>query len=458
MLVAIHHGRVAGLFHALAEGHGVGVVLLGAQAVGACLVAVADRLLVEHDGVGKRDVKAAQAADDVLRLLGGLLGGDCLREEVHAHLDAGRIGTRDVGEEVVVEVQRALAVAAIARAHHGEIDAGGLDLRPVYLAVVLGDVDAGLGEQHAVLVVLVEAVVVLGEARPVDGVLRFLLLHGVAHARGDERGGHGGHHGGTYERGDELPAREGDLGRLRLPVGPVGRFARMAGRRALGRRGGGAARRSSRGPRPVRGHGVHDPRGARMRGGYGAHGTRGARMRGGNGAHGAGCMRVGGRHGPRGARSMLADGGRGMSGCMGRGGNRAHAAGSVGGTGGVGSRSLGSGAPGSRCRPRRHSVVRALGLMARMGRLPRLSKREMREQSALALVGLKLRGLAEGVHGVARRLLLVVVDRHERSFRGREVGRPSCTGIPERHHSPSQAQSPFLHVHEAGRKDVERRG
>ena len=100
-------------------------------------------------GHGAVDVQPVQQADDVFRLLDGLLHGDGLGEEVHAGLQTCPHSAPDVLLVVFVGVQAAGAGAPEAHPDHSEVDVVIRHGVPVDLPLEGGNVDAVPGAELA---------------------------------------------------------------------------------------------------------------------------------------------------------------------------------------------------------------------------------------------------------------------------------------------------------------------
>ena len=194
-LVKIHARAVAGLFDRVAEGDGVFRELNRIHAVGARVGL--DVLPVENDGVGEGVI--FNLLEYVICLVDGLLLIERLREEVHAHVKACRARALNVLEKIVVRLNLALGVAAIAYADHGKLHAVCRDELPVDLLLMGRHVHADGGEGVFTFIAL-EAALFIKACRVVavfrDGGLevnwfdRRLLLnrvisHGSAGVRAD---------------------------------------------------------------------------------------------------------------------------------------------------------------------------------------------------------------------------------------------------------------------------------
>ena len=123
----------------LAEGDGTLGAVFDAQTIGTAILA-AGGLGVKVDGVV--ELAAIQDIGAALRFFPGLVLVDCLTEEVDAHLEARVPGIGEVLLEHGVQHQCAAAVAAVADADDDELDARRLDLLPVDVRLIFGDVDA----------------------------------------------------------------------------------------------------------------------------------------------------------------------------------------------------------------------------------------------------------------------------------------------------------------------------
>ena len=123
----------------LAEGDGTLGAVLDAQTIGTAILA-AGSFGVKVDGVV--ELAAIQDIGAALRFFSGLVLVDCLTEEVDAHLEARVSGVGEVLLEHGVQHQCAAAVAAVADADDNELDARRLDLLPVDVRLIFGDVDA----------------------------------------------------------------------------------------------------------------------------------------------------------------------------------------------------------------------------------------------------------------------------------------------------------------------------
>ena len=123
----------------LAEGDGTLGAVLDTQTIGTAILA-ARGLGVKVDGVV--ELAAIQDIGAALRFFPGLVLVDCLTEEVDAHLEARVPGVGEVLLEHGVQHQCAAAVAAVADADDNELDARCLDLLPVDVRLIFGDVDA----------------------------------------------------------------------------------------------------------------------------------------------------------------------------------------------------------------------------------------------------------------------------------------------------------------------------
>ena len=194
-LVKIHARTVAGLFDRVAEGDGVFRELNGVHAVGARVSF--DVLPVENDGVGEGVI--FNLLEYVICLVDGLLLIERLREEVHAHVKACRARALDVLDKIVVRLNFALGVAAIAHADHGKLHAVCRDELPVDLLLMGRHVHADGGEgvftfialEAALFIKACRVVAVFRDGRlEVDRFDRRLLLnrvlsHGAAGIRTD---------------------------------------------------------------------------------------------------------------------------------------------------------------------------------------------------------------------------------------------------------------------------------
>ena len=141
MGIEVDHGLMAVLLDDLAEGFGA--FRQGLPVHGAGAGVTADPLpVVDHGQVQAFALEEIQAPSG---LLGGLLRGDGLGVEVDAHVEACGLGAGQIFPGAVVGLDPAHAVAPVADADEGKVEACGADLLPIDLALVLADVDATSG-------------------------------------------------------------------------------------------------------------------------------------------------------------------------------------------------------------------------------------------------------------------------------------------------------------------------
>ena len=128
---------------------------------------------LDLDVVKEGNAKAIQQLQGVQGLLGGLLHGGGLGEEIHAHVDAGGPGPAVIAVEGPVRVQGALlAVAPQTQAQIGKVDALPLQRRPVDGALVVRHVHAPAGGVFRAQIADADAVAAVVVGIPAEVLLR----------------------------------------------------------------------------------------------------------------------------------------------------------------------------------------------------------------------------------------------------------------------------------------------
>ena len=170
LAVHVHPGLIAALFDQGAESPG-----LGGQQEFVVVQCAGVLLLYRLPVVVHRQVQVAaiQQLQGVQGLLGGLLHGGGLGEEIHAHFDAGGPGPAVIAVEGPVRVQGALlAVAPQTQAQIGKVDALPLQRRPVDGALVVRHVHAPAGGVFRAQIADADAVAAVVVGVPAEVLLR----------------------------------------------------------------------------------------------------------------------------------------------------------------------------------------------------------------------------------------------------------------------------------------------
>ncbi len=166
----------------------------------------------------------------------GLGGGVGVQVRPEGDAQAGAlVGVAPPVLVVLVVLALAVPLAAEAAAQNGKVDAGGLGLFPVHLALVFGHVDALFdgGQNDLARVVEVKAVFVFG---PGAGALPHIGHGGLLGAGvpvGDDDDDDGEHHG----QGADGAQGDGPQAQSPGPAGAAGLGRASVGGRAAGRRG-----------------------------------------------------------------------------------------------------------------------------------------------------------------------------------------------------------------------------
>ena len=179
MPVEIDHGLIALFLHDLDE---VQLDVRQGSRVHACGPGVGGRNLPVQDN-GHIQMVLSQNFQHEVDFLIGLRNGKGLGEEVGPQLEPCVGGTPEILFHIFVLHQLAGAVAPIAQADHGKVDAGALHGLPVDGSLVGGDVHPGVAgqvlQEQVVVPVKLEAVAVIGVGVRGNGGVFLRLLRGL---------------------------------------------------------------------------------------------------------------------------------------------------------------------------------------------------------------------------------------------------------------------------------------